>query len=204
MKIILFRHGEKEHIDSKFVFHKKSVHLTTLGVSQIEKLAHILAKRFPQLKSLPIIYSSLFTRSIQSAKIVKSILDIGKIIQVPEFGEFSAYNNYDNSKDIRNYLEQTALQNPNWVSPETNISLNQAISIFESKLKEVCQNSIDDLVLISTHGKIIRSTVYSIESKYRPNDELIGSSKIHEAGYTILNFDGQNFSVNQFDVHDYL
>lgn len=204
MKIILFRHGEKEHIDSKLVFDKKSVHLTTLGVSQIEKLGHILAKRFPQLKSLPIIYSSLFTRSIQSAEIVKSILDIGKIIQVSEFGEFSAYNNYDNPKDIRDHLEQTALQNPNWVSPETGTSLNQAISIFESKLKEVCQNSIDDLVLISTHGKIIRSTVYSLEPKYRPSNELISSSKIHEAGYTIINFDGNNFSVDEFNVHDFL
>ncbi len=204
MKIILFRHGEKQKIDSAVVSDKQSVHLTDFGISQIEKLGKTLKERFPQLINFPIIYSSLYARSIQSAQIVQSILNIKDIIQIPEFGEFNAYSNYQNPKEFRDQLQAFAMQNPNWISPETNTSLNQVISLFKNKLKEVCSKSSDNLVLISTHSGIIRNTVYALEPKYRPSDDLIGPTKIHEAGYTILDFDGQNFSVDQFDVHDFL
>jgi broad specificity phosphatase PhoE len=203
-KVILFRHGNKQKIDSIVADDKRSVRLTDLGVIQINKLGQTLAQKFPTLKSSPIIYSSPYTRAIQSAEIIQSILNIKEIIIIPEFGEFYASNNYETAKDIRQHLQAIAMQNPDWISPETNRSLNSFISDFEKKLKEVCLQDPNDLILVSTHGGIIRNTVYSIDSKFRPNDEVIVDSKIHEAGYTILNFDGQHFTVDQFDVHDYL
>jgi len=204
MKIILFRHGEKQTINPGSAGDKSLVHLTDTGIRQVEELGTVLFQKFPQLINYPVIYSSIYARSIQSAQIIQSILGIKEVIQIPEFGEFIAYNNYQNSKDFREHLQLTAIENPNWVSPETHTSLNQTISTFENKLKEVCQKSSDGLVLISTHGGIIRHTIYSLDSKHRPSHDFIQAAKIHEAGYTILNFDGQNFSVDQFNVHDFL
>ncbi len=204
MKIILFRHGEKQKTESKITNDKNDVELTDLGIDQITKLGNTLKQRFPQLNNSVTIYSSLYRRSIQSAEIVQKILNIKNLVSLSEFGEFNAYNNYLNPKEIRQHIQAFALQNPDWIPPETNISLNQSISSFETKIKQLCQQTPDGYILISTHGGIIRNTVYSIDQKYRPSSELIAESKISEAGYTILNFDGQNFSVDQFNVHDFL
>lgn len=204
MKIILFRHGEKQRIESTLLDDKSGVGLTDLGISQVSKLGQALTKNFPSLKSSSIIYSSPYHRAIQSAEIIKSILEIKEIIIVPEFSEFMAYTNYQNSREIRQHIQEMAMQNPNWIPPETKVSLNQTLSGFKLKMIEIYKQRHPDLILIATHGGIIRNFVYSLEPKFRPSDELIADSKIHEAGYTILNFDGQNFSVNQFDIHDFL
>lgn len=203
-KIILFRHGEKQKIDSVVVDDKRSVNLTDLGVTQINQLGQALAKKFPSLKSSLIIYSSPYTRAIQSAEIVKSILDIKNVVVVSEFGEFYASNNYQLSKEVRKEIQKKAMQNPDWISPETNASLNSVVLEFRNKIKEICQKDSNDLILISTHGGIIRNTVYSLNQELRPNNELIVDAKIHEGGYTVLNFDGKNFSVDEFDAHDHL
>ena len=204
MKIILFRHGEKQKTESKITSDKHGVELTDLGINQITKLGYILQQRFPQLINSSIIYSSFYRRSIQSAEIVQKILNIKKLTSFDEFSEFNAYSNYLNPKEIREHIQIYALQNPDWVPPETNRSLNQSISSFETKIRQLYQQTSDEYLVVSTHGGIIRNTVYRIDPKYHPGNDFIGSAKIHEAGYTVLNFDGQNFSVDQFDVHDFL
>jgi len=203
MKIILFRHGEKE-ANSDTNGDVSIIHLTNNGINQVKKLGHVLAKKFPQLKNYPVIYSSIYARSIQSAQIVQSILNIKEIVQVPQFGEFIAYNNYKNPKEIREAIQLKAVQNPNWISPETHLSLSQNITIFTDKIKEICLKADNDFVLISTHGGIIRHTVYSLKPELRPSNDFIQQSKIHEAGYTILNYDGNNFSVDKFNIYDFL
>lgn len=204
MKIILFRHGEKQKVDSVNIDDKKAVKLTDLGIIQINKLGKALLERFPILNSSKIIYSSPYARAIQSGEIVKSILNIESMVLVPEFGEFYAFNKYYLPKEVRNEIQEKAMQNPDWISPETGYSLNQKIKIFKEKIKEICLKNQNDLILISTHGGIIRNTVYSLEPKIRPNNDVILDSKIHEGGYTVLDFDGQNFKVNEFNVCDYL
>ncbi|MCW1949591.1 MAG: histidine phosphatase family protein [Candidatus Shapirobacteria bacterium] len=204
MKIILFRHGEKQKIDSILVSDKQSVRLTDSGINQVEKLGYVLKDRFPPLINSQTIYSSFYARSIQSGEIVKSILNINKLEPVDEFGEFNAYSNYQNPKEFRDQLQSYAMQHPDWISPETNNSLNKTIFTFLEKIKQIAQKDKTKYILISTHGGMVRNTVYSLEPKFRPTDDLIGPAKIHEAGYTILNFDGQNFSLDQFDIHDFL
>jgi broad specificity phosphatase PhoE len=204
MKIIIFRHGEKQKIDSINIDDKRAVKLTDLGVTQINKLGKILFERFPILNSSKMIYSSPYARAIQSGEIVKSILNIENMVLVPEFGEFYASNNYSLPKKLRNQIQEKAMQNPDWISPETNTSLNSVVLEFKNKIKEICQKDSSDLILISTHGGIIRNTVYSLNPELRPNDELIADAKIHEGGYTVLNFDGKDFTVDEFDVHNYL
>lgn len=205
MKIILFRHGEKQKSNgSVYIDDHRGVKLTDLGIEQVNKLGNILAKRFPVLKSFEVIYSSPYGRTIQSGEIVKSILNINKIVVIPEFSEFFATDNYSLPKEERQKMQTKAMQNPDWMSPDIGFSLNQKVEKFKNKIKEICQKSKTELVLISTHGAIIRHMVYSLEPKLRPSKEIITDSKIHEAGYTVLNFDGENFKVEEFDVHDYL
>ncbi|HPT66083.1 MAG TPA: histidine phosphatase family protein [Candidatus Woesebacteria bacterium] len=204
MKIILFRHGEKQKVDSINIDDKRAVNLTDFGIIQINKLGKILLERFPMLNLSKVIYSSPYTRAIQSSEIIKSILNIKNIVMVPEFGEFYASNNYQKPKEIRQQIQEMAMQNPGWISPETNSSLNDEILKFKNKIKEICLKNQDDLILISTHGGIIRNTVYSLEPRLRPDNNVILDSKIHEAGYTVLDFDGKDFKVKKFDVHDYL
>jgi len=204
MKIILFRHGEKQKVDSVVADDKKRVKLTDLGVDQINKLGKALLERFPSLAFSKVIYSSHYARAIQSAEIVKTILNIQNIIIIPEFGEFYASDDYRKPKEIRQEIQKMAMNNPDLISPETGFSLNDVILKFKNKIKEICEEKSSDLILISTHGGIIRNTVYSLDPKSKPNSELIAEAKIHEGGYTVLDFDGQNFSVDEFDIHDYL
>lgn len=204
MKIILFRHGEKQRIESTNLDDKTGVGLTELGISQVTKLGQALAKNFPSLKSSEIIYSSPYKRCLQSAEIVKSILDIKEIITVPEFSELMAYTNYQNPRDFRKHLQAMAMDNLDWIPSETNISFGTLISNFLNKLKEICKKDPTKTILVSTHGGIIRNTVYFFNPKIKPSIDVIEDTPIHEAGYTVLNFDGQNFTVDQFDVHDHL
>ena len=115
MKIILFRHGEKQKINSVVADDKRNVKLTDLGVGQINKLGKALLERFPSLSFSEVIYSSHYTRAIQSAEIVKSVLNIQDINIIPEFGEFYASNDYQKPKEVRQQIQKTAMQNPDWV-----------------------------------------------------------------------------------------
>jgi len=115
MKIILFRHGEKQKTESKIADDKNGVELTNLGINQITKLGNTLKQRFPQLNNSNTIYSSLYHRSIQSAEIVQKTLNIKNLVSLSEFGEFNAYNNYLNPKEIREHIQAFALQNPDWI-----------------------------------------------------------------------------------------
>lgn len=200
----MFRHGEKQKVDSTNVVDKRNTKLTDLGVDQMNKLGEILSKRFPLLKSSKVIYSSPCLRAIQSGEIIKSILNIQNMILVSEFDEFYASDDYKKPKEYREKLFEKAMQDPDWISPETGYSLNQKILEFKNKIKKICLNNQDDLVLISTHGGIVRNTVYNLESKLRPENNIILDSKIHEGGYIVLDFDGENFKVEEFDVYDHL
>ena len=204
MKIILFRHGEKQRPDFFVADDKKDVYLTDFGISQINKLGETLKQIFPKLISSKIIYSSHYARAIQSGEIIKSILNIKKLEIIPEFGEFMAYTNYLNPREIRKHIQEMAMQNPDWVSPETNISLKQTLSNFQLKIIDLYQKTNPDFMLIASHGGIIRNFVYSLEPKFRPSDNEIADAKIQEGGYTVIDFDGQNFSVAEFDIHDFL
>lgn len=204
MKIILFRHGQKQRLESASFDDKNGVSLTDFGITQINKLGQTLAINFPSLKSSRFIYSSPYKRTLQSAEIVKSILNIKEIVIVPEFGELYAYTNFHDPLDFKKDFQARAMQNLDWVSPETHTSFKSLISNFLDKLKEISLNNSSEIILVSTHGGIIRNTIYSLDPKTKPNNDVIEQSKIHEAGYTVLNFDGQNFTVDQFDVHDYL
>lgn len=204
MKIILFRHGDKQKPTTDSFSDRKNVVLSPVGIDQVTKLGHILKTRFPELQSSQFLFSSPYLRTIQSAQIVQSIIGIKEISLVPEFHEFCPVQDFFQAKDIRDHLYSQCLIDPDWVSPETHTSFNMAVSVFETKIKEICRQTSDQTILISSHGGIIRSFAYHLDPKLRPSNNLIAKKRIHTAGYTVLNFDGQQFSVDQFDVHDHL
>jgi broad specificity phosphatase PhoE len=202
MKIILFRHGEKQEFSS-VGGKEKLVSLTNKGISQITKLANTLKTRFPELINLKYLFTSPYARTIQSAEIVRSILKINELSVHNEFKEFSPVVNFSHSKEDMNLLT-LAMQDHNWIPQQTKISFNKAISVFQEKLKEIYFENQDKTILVSNHSAIVRNMIYDLEPKFRPSDDLIRNSSIHEAGYTILNYDGNNFIVEEFNIYDYL
>lgn len=201
MKIILFRHGEKQRIEFNEDI-ENLISLTNKGIGQITKLANTLKIRFPELKSLEYLFVSSYTRTVQSAEIVRSILGIKELSVHHEFKEFSPTKNYNSKKDRNLYT--LAMQNHDFIPPKTGISFKKAIATFQNKLKEIYIKNKDKTILISTHSGIVRNMVYDLNPELKPSDELIGNSFIHEAGYTILNYNGRVLKLEQFDVYDYL
>lgn len=195
MKIILFRHGEKQKSDSTDNNIRRSVCLTPKGISQIKTLGVNLEKKYPALKKLESIYSSPFTRTIQSAEIIREILDIKEIIPIQELEEFYPIDDYTKEKDYRQGLMKKALINPTWVGPNGKSLKNtlDKLTTFLLNLPEA------DYAVISTHGALIRTLAYSLSPKLRPPDDEIVHSGIKEGGYTVIERVDNKFKLIEFD-----
>ena len=105
-QIILFRHGDKQKFSSSSnnSIGDKYNSLTPEGINQITRLGSTLKHRFPDLKNNPYIFSSPFTRSLQSAEIVRHILNIDQILVYPNLAEFYPTTDFTQAKDIRDHL----------------------------------------------------------------------------------------------------
>lgn len=182
MKIILFRHGEKQKSDSKDKNVRRSVCLTPKGINQIKTLGGRLMERFPELIGITNIFSSPYPRSIQSAEIVRGILDIKEIVPIQELQEFYPIDEYDQPKEYRQGLMNKALINSEWIGPNGK-SLMNSLDNFENFLLKIPESNI---TLISSHGALIRNLAYRLSPELRPNNEEILTSTIIEGGYTLL------------------
>ena len=205
-QIILFRHGDKQkisHITNNSIGDKHNA-LTLEGIDQITKLGHTLQTRFPSLKNNPYIFSSPFTRSLQSAEIVRNILNIGQILVYPDLAEFYATTDFTQPKDVRERLYTQSMINPDWLPPQGKQTFNQAISKFKQTLIDIANQFPQPIILVSTHGGIVRNTVYSLNPSLKPSDKDIRDAKTALGGYTIFNLKNQVFTVDQFNIHDFL
>lgn len=198
MKIILFRHGQKQKSDSTILEVRRSVCLTSKGITQIKSLSDNLRRDFSQLINSSKIYSSPYPRAIQSAEIVRSFLNISEIIAVPALSEYYAYNNYLPGTQ-REALMEKAMINPAWIPDDGSKSLDTALDEFVNFFDELAVQGDEDLVLISTHGALIRNLVYRISPEYRPSDSEILNAKIKEGGYTFLDYTDKKFQTIKFD-----
>lgn len=86
------------------------------------------------------------------------------------------------------------------VFADTNTNFNMAISAYKNKLTSLYQEYSNQTILISSHGGITRNFIYSIDPSLRPDDNHIFMSKFHEAAYAVLDYDGQKFIVDQFNI----
>jgi broad specificity phosphatase PhoE len=196
MRIILFRHGQKQKSDSNLTHERRVVSLTPKGVEQIEQLAEKLKNDFPELVESKIIYSSPLPRTVQSAEIVRSTLKIKEIISAQELEEYYAYNDYALDINERESLMERSMINPNW-KPKGVVSLNTKLDTFEDFVKSLDN---DSLILISTHGALIRNLVYRLAPEHRPPDNEILNAKIKEGGYTLLELKDDELKVIKFNV----
>ena len=205
-QIILFRHGDKQKFSSSSnnSIGDKYNSLTPEGINQITRLGSTLKHRFPDLKNNPYIFSSPFTRSLQSAEIVRHILNIDQILVYPNLAEFYPTTDFTQAKDIRDHLYAQSMIEPDWLPPQGIQTFNQAISKFKQTIFDIAAEFPQPTILISTHGGIIRNTVYSLAPQLRPADKDISEAKIALGGYTILNLDHHTLTVDQFNLHDFL
>lgn len=201
MKIFLVRHGDKQNEESTVFTVKMAVVLNRLGIKQIETLAKYLKNNYPELNKLEYIFSSPIQRAVQTAEILRSELKIKEIKISPILAELYPVNDYSVPKDIRDEMFRKALNNIDLVN-ENKTVFRKLILDFLKFLKENYQE--DRPMLVSTHGALIRSTIYFLFPKYKPTLDKILESKIHNGGVTILDYDGQNFTLNKFDFADHL
>ena len=197
MKIILFRHGEKQESASTDSNVRRSVCLSPVGISQIEALGGKLKLLFPELIGSDYIYSSPYTRTVQSAEIIRTILNIREIIPIQELEEFYPIDDYKQKKDYRQGLMKKALLNPEWIGPNGK-SLKTSLDDFENFLRTISEQNI---AIISTHGALIRNFVYKLSPELRPSDEEILHSGIKEGGYTLLELTNNVIKVIEFNIN---
>jgi len=194
MKIFLIRHGEKQHIDSTKYSDKINVGLTDLGIKQVKTLAKFLSKNYPQFKNFDLIYSSPITRAAQTGQIIKDILKIKNIEFVEILREFVPTKDYSLNASVRERLYLEAFNN------RVFDSLSQKVlDFFKSKFNQQTQ-----FLLVSAHGALIRNTIYYLFPKIRPSPDKILDAKIFHGGLTIIDYDGQNFTLEKFNFADYL
>ncbi|MDD4937617.1 MAG: phosphoglycerate mutase family protein [Candidatus Shapirobacteria bacterium] len=194
MKIFLIRHGEKQKSNSvEHLIHKK-LFLTAQGRKQIKLLANFLRKEYPQLKNLKTIYSSPILRASETSEILKEILNIKTIKFLKLIEEFDIDKKYYISKEIYFKFKEKALINRDFDPLIKNI-----LDFFHQKFLDHDQN-----LLISTHGALIRNTIYYLFPQMRPSSDKILESAIYNGGLTILDYNGKDFKLDKFDFADYL
>ena len=202
MKIFLFRHGNKQQINSTNCTERRSVALSELGIRQASKLGDYLKSHHPSLQNQNLIFSSPFPRTIQTAEIVRNKLSIKRIEVIAEFQEFYAYNDYVQYENSRE-LQAKAFDEPNWVAPQTNISLDQYVEKYFKVIKKLFLDDYKELI-ISTHGGAIKGLVYKLKPELKPNGLDIIAKPIQETGLTILNYENSTFDVEQFNGREHL
>ena len=201
MKIFLIRHGDKQKVESTDSATKRSVALNQLGIKHIEILSDYLVKNYPELQGLECIFSSPFPRTVQTAEILRNRLGMKEIKLFPLLEELYPTNDYSLSKEARNEMFRQAMNNIDLVS-EDKTTFRQRIQAFLSFLSDNYQEN--SMMLISTHGALIRNTVYLLFPELKPPLEKILESGIHNGGITILDYDGKKFSLEKFDFVDHL
>lgn len=202
MKILLFRHGEKQFSDSMIYAERYARLLTPKGIEQISKLGNRLSEMdlpHEQLK----FFSSPYPRAIQSAEIVRSILGLPEYKINKALEEFYGYDDYSLPQEERYEIMRSAMADPDKpVSVEPG-SLNNHLDRLEGFFIDKYQGD-EKLLLCSAHGAIIRTWAYRLSPKVRPEPGVIKDAKIHNAGYTIVEYNGENFELKEFDVWHHL
>lgn len=201
MKIFLVRHGDKQVTESTDRLMKNSVLLSQLGIKQVEALSEYLKNNYSQLQGQECIFSSLIPRAVQTAEILRSNLKIKEIILSPALIEYYPTTNFSLSKEIRNEMYRQTMNDIDLI-PDIKVSFRTGILSLLNFIKDNYRG--DNSILISSHGALIRNSIYFLFPEYKPPLDKILESGIHNAGVTILNYDGQNFSLEKFDLADHL
>lgn len=198
MKIIIFRHGEKQTSDSQDLFTRRSVLLTKLGLEQIKSLGNKLRAMDLPLDKLKF-FSSPYPRAIQSAEIVRNILGVEEFFIEKSLEEFYGYDDYTRSQEERHEVMRQAMIDPDMIVPVEPNSLNKHLDRME-KFFEEQSNQGEELLLCSAHGALIRNWAYRLDPNQKPAAEIIKKSSIKNGGYSVFEYGGTEFFLREFDL----
>lgn len=202
MKIILFRHGEKQSkIDgSTNITLNRSICLTDNGIKQIESLAELIATQYPEFSNSKILHTSPFPRCVQSAEIVRSRLNIKMLQPVLELSELYAFSDYKRPREVRLNMTFDAILDIDKVN-ETGYS-------FRSKVKELLEwiivqhKSGTELLLLSTHASLMTTLIIHLDPWLK--GKVISETEptqIPDASYILLEFIDKRFKLVETNIY---
>lgn len=203
MKFILFRHGDKQLFkeNSEILEERMSRCLSTEGITQIKKLSNFFKTQYPELQGQKIIYSSPWPRAIQSAEIVRGILNISEIQTYSEFKEFHPIEKEKMTIEERSKWQKKAAQNPNQIIPELNKSPIQIVESFLQRLKSIQKINKTNIVLISTHGISIRKIIKFLDKNINTDYKKI---KMIPSSHSTIELINNKFKVITFNSNKHL
>lgn len=200
MKVILFRHGEKEKILSDDFEQVNSALLTNRGIEQITALGHHLKITFPELTKLSQIFTSPLPRSIQSAEIIQATLGIKDRVVDDAFYELYVTKNLKQMKE--EHLITKSLLNPH-TSLGPRGSINSQVEKVIQHLHEKKSRG-ETLMLISTHSILIRALCYHLNPNLQPLPGHIKAGKLHDGSLTILSVNKNDITIEIFNEYSFL
>jgi broad specificity phosphatase PhoE len=201
MKFILTRHGQKQKVNTDSDALQNAAGLSEIGISQIEKLAQTLKIEFPDLLNQERIFASNLPRSVQSAEILRNILEIKKIQVETGLVEFYGTKKYSLPESEREELNKYAILNPDFVPVDVGISFNQELEIFEKTLRSIASSYNQNHILIAGHSLISRYFIYKYAPELTPKPEEISETRLNAGSYSVVNFDGTTFKLEKFNIY---
>lgn len=197
MKIIIFRHGEKQKLKVKVENHVDMRALTPQGIKQIQALSLELKNKYPELVGMNRMYSSSYTRSFHSAEIIRNSLNIENIFLRSELREFYPYTNLYSSKEERKLIMAKALLNPDTKFEESVETANEHFAKV-LKLIDELKDHREQIVLLSAHGGIMRNFVYHIDEDIRPQCIEDAMEEAPNGCYSEIDYDNGKFKVIKY------
>ncbi len=156
MNIFLVRHGETDYNKDHLLMGQLDIPLNELGLSQAEKVSRVLKN-----KKISIIYSSDLQRASKTAEIIKNTQNI-PLELIPNFREHTL-GKMDGMKWSQEWEDMEKNEFEEIILMENGESFAHFESrIWDTFVKITENHSIDENLLIITHGGCIRMIIMKI------------------------------------------
>ncbi len=177
MNIYLVRHGETDYNKERLLMGQLDIPLNELGLSQAEKIGKILEN-----KEISKIYSSDLIRASKTAEIVKNTQNI-PLELIPNFREHT-FGKMDGMKWSSKWDEMEKNEFENILLKEGGESFTHFEKrIWDTYIKITSKHSIDENLLIISHGGCIRVIIMKI---LNATEEIFSNLSIDNCSLTTI------------------
>jgi broad specificity phosphatase PhoE len=177
MNIYLVRHGETDYNKERLLMGQLDIPLNELGLSQAEKIGKILEN-----KEISKIYSSDLIRASKTAEIVKNTQNI-PLELIPNFREHT-FGKMDGMKWSSKWDEMEKNEFDNILLKEGGESFTHFEKrIWDTYIKITSKHSIDENLLIISHGGCIRVIIMKI---LNATEEIFSNLSIDNCSLTTI------------------
>lgn len=188
MNIYLVRHGETNYNKERLLMGQLDIPLNELGVSQAEKVARVLEN-----KKISKIYSSDLQRASKTAEIINNSQDI-PLELVPNFREHTL-GKLDGMKWSPEWDELDKNEFEERILKEGGEPIDSfRTRIWDTFVKITENHSIDENLLIITHGGCIRMIIMKI---LQATEEIFSNLSIDNCSLTKIVY------LSQRKIHKY-